>query len=146
MAKSLIELKSYFFPIVDIKANPKHNPEDEIDITLDIDSAVLKPDERYNYYQLLTDIKVSEEDSKNEPYLYHVQTVGFFSLNDDLPKNELKELLHNRGIESLNSATRELILMITGRGPWGAIGLPIHDPSEIELREIDINQEPNLEG
>ena len=35
--------------------------------------------------------------------------------------------------------------MITGRGPWGAIGPPIHDPSEIELREIDLNQEPNIE-
>ena len=90
MAESLMELKNYFFPIVDIKANSKHNPDDKIDITLDIDSAVMKLDGKYNHYQLVTDMKVSEEDSKNEPYLFHVQTVGFFILNNDLSKKNRK--------------------------------------------------------
>ncbi len=136
MAKSSIELRNYFFPIVDIRANAKHKPDENIDILFDIESAAVKLDEKENNFQLVIDITISEEDSENVPYVGQVQAVGFFSIDNTLSKEESKKILHNRGIENLYAATREIILIVTGRGPWGAIGLPIHAPDEIELVEI----------
>lgn len=144
MVNSAIRLKKYFFPIVDIRANIKHKPDEDKNILFDIESATVKLDEKGNNYQLVIDIKISEEDSENIPYAGQIQAVGFFSLDNTISKEESKNLLHDQGIGNLYAAIREFILMITGRGPWGPLGLPIHDPKEIELQEI--TPENNLDS
>lgn len=145
MSNDSIRLKKYFFPIVDIRANAKHKPNEEKNILFDIESAAMKLEEKGNDYQLVIDVSISEDDSENLPYSGQVQAVGFFSLDDVISREKSKKLLLEKGVETLYAAIREIILIVTGRGPWEPLGLPIHDSHEIDLYEIDPNQEPDTE-
>lgn len=145
MAKDAFDLKKYFFPVVNIRANTNYKPDEEKNILFDIESAVVKLKERDNFFQLILDITINDEDSKNYPYMGQVQAVGFFDIDSSLSKKEAHKVLRYRGIEILYAAIREIILMVTGRGPWGVIGLPTHHPDEIEMLEIDPNQDSSAE-
>lgn len=145
MVSDRISVRQYFFPVVDIRANAKHKPNEEKKLLFDVEAAAIKLPEA-NDYQLILDIKINEDDSVNHSYTGHTQVVGFFTLNNELTKNESKRLVHKKGMGVLYSAAREVMLMVSSRGPWGAIGLPIVDDfSTIEIQEIDPSQPPETD-
>lgn len=148
MAEQPFKLENYFFPIVDILASQKHNPKEKNDVLFDVSSSLSrlsrkKPGPPIDY-QLNINIQIVEEESENTPYTGGIQVVGLFSTDETLSHEEAASLLVDRGASILYSASREFLLTITGRGPWGSISIPyIHDLSDIpieEVKELDISK------
>jgi preprotein translocase subunit SecB len=53
-----------------------------------------------------------------------LQVVGFFKVAPDYPDDEIEKLIQIGGSSILYSASRDFVLTITSRGPWGPVFLP----------------------
>lgn len=58
------------------------------------------------------------------PYLIDVELVGFFEVHVSVEESKIQDLVVCNGPSILASAARELILLITGRGPLPPFTLP----------------------
>lgn len=116
-----ILLEEYFFPIVQVGANPD-GPEEAPDPQFNIKVTIGKAEEE-NLYQVTVAINTpDDEEETKQNYYVHLVAVGIFSVNpefDNIPK-----LLHVTGSSMLYSAAREFLITITSRGPWDAVSLP----------------------
>ncbi len=120
---SLLQLKEYFFPVVQVVANATFNDKnDAVETTYNIEPSLVKSDEN-NLYQIAIDISSSADDEQDKlPYVVHIVAVGIFEINPEW--DEPEKLLYINGSSILYSAAREFLITITSRGPWDALYLP----------------------
>ncbi|MCF6180268.1 MAG: protein-export chaperone SecB, partial [Geopsychrobacter sp.] len=120
-----------------LRENQKHKPKENKEVTFDINAHAVMLSGKNKGYQLLINVKIDDEDSENTPYNGEIQVVGIFSVAEDQESKDLSVMVHKKGTGILYSAVRELVLTLTGRGPWGPLMLPILDDlSEIKIEEI----------
>lgn len=127
MSRAPLRLETYFFPKVQIEANPEYSPEAapaEQDIELGVNLGLVSSKEQPTKYQLMLDIEKITVKSGMLPYRILLEAVAIFSVDPDLKHPDIKKLVQINGASMLYSAARELILTITGRGPWGSFQLP----------------------
>lgn len=118
-----LQLKQYFFPHVEITADPQYKPTKKpIKPFFDVKTHVDK-DSKNELYQVVLEITVEAENDKVLiPYSIHLIAVGLFHVHSDFPEPE--KLLSITGASIIYSAAREFIITITARGPWPKFILP----------------------
>lgn len=129
MSPTPLRLEHYFFTRVHLEANPEYvvaeggaPAQEDIDVGIRIE--VLRHDEDPHRYQLtLTINKVTAREGR-VPYNLDIQVVGLFSIDPDFKHDNIDRLVQVNGASMLFTATREHVLMVTGRGPWGPFQLP----------------------
>ncbi len=142
MAEPQIWVEKYFFPIINIEGNKDHNPEEDVNPTLDLDAVAAKVPLTRPVYQLALDATIGEhETADNPPYSGQLQIIGIFRVDQSLSEEKAEELLKSYGISFLYSAIREMVMTLTSRGPWPQIFLPIIDQDDIDMEIVDISSE-----
>lgn len=127
MSQTPLRLETYFFPKVQIEANPDYSPKDvpdEHDIQLNMNVGLLGSELEPTRFQLMLDIEKINAKTGTLPYRLSLEAVAFFTVDDKLKHPDIKRLVQVNGASMLYSSIRELVLMVTGRGPWGAFQLP----------------------
>ena len=116
-----IKLDEYFFPVVQVVANPSaEENEQELDYTVEVS---LSHDKEKKFYQVSVEISTIPED-ESQQYVINIVAIGIFRI--DKRFKDINKLLYINGSSMLYSAAREFIITITSRGPWGAVTLPTH--------------------
>ncbi len=127
MSHTPLRLDDYFFTRVFFEANPKYSKPAENDPTpmeIGISLELLGHKSDPNRFQLKLTLNKSDADDPPLPYNFDVQVVGLFSVDPEFKHDDIPKLVKINGGSMLYSATREYLLMITGRGPWGGLKLP----------------------
>ena len=78
-----------------------------------------------NKYQVMLELSSlrAPDGTGTLPYEVTFQVVGQFSVLDP-SYNDKEKLVRINGTSILYSAAREMVLLVTGRGPWGPYQLP----------------------
>jgi preprotein translocase subunit SecB len=124
MMNTPLRLDSYFFPVVQVVANPKYrNAEEQQEQPFRISPSVAKNGEN-GLYQVSVEISLLQGEEKiSVPYSIQLVAFGFFEVQPDWPEPE--KLLFINGSTILYAAAREFLITISSRGPWGAVTLPM---------------------
>lgn len=122
-----LKLNRYFFPKLNITANPKHDPSGN--------KMGSKVTNKVSFYRgddatstLIADITITVplDEGDNPPYSIDVTVFG----TAELPDNNLETPISLAAMEAtlaqvLYGAAREMVQLMTARGPWGEFVLPI---------------------
>jgi preprotein translocase subunit SecB len=138
---TVLQLKEYFFPYVEVAADPKitdMNDAAKSDFMVNVDT--LPIDKEENKYQVTLEV-VSQPESEEKRQFYAIKliSVGFFQVTPEWQDKD--KLLRVTGASMLYSAAREFLITITSRGPWGAIMLPT--ASFLKIYEANRNEATN---
>lgn len=127
MSHTPLRLEEYFFTRVFFEANPQFSESKESDpssLEIGFSLEFLKHESDPNRFQLKLTLEGPKADDPPLPYSFDIQIVGLFSVDPDFQHEDISRLVKINGGSMLYSATREFVLMITGRGPWGGLKLP----------------------
>lgn len=127
MSQTPLRLETYFFPKIQIEANPDYSPKDapaEHDVQLGVNIGLLGSEQEPTRFQLMLDIEKISIKVGSLPYRISLEAVAIISVDPAFKHPDIKKLVRVNGASMLYSAARELILMVTGRGPWGSFQLP----------------------
>lgn len=115
-------VKEYFFPFVQVSADPDITSEESAVMDFETKVAVDKDPDNNTYQVTLEITAMPEDETKRIPYAIHLIVVGMFSVDEKWPDPE--KLLKVNGASILYSAAREFIITVTSRGPWPPTTLP----------------------
>lgn len=121
-----LQLDQYVFSKLRVETNLGHKPESIAPtVNVQIQAGVGPVEGVENKYQVTLEIGSlrAPDGTGTLPYDVAFQVVGQFSVLDpSFPDKE--KLLRINGTSILYSAAREMILIMTSRGPWGPYQLP----------------------
>ncbi len=127
MSHAPLRLEDYFFTRLFFEANPGYSGSSDngpASMEVGIKVELLKHESEDNRFQLKLTLDGSNADGSPLPYSFEIQVVGLFSVDPEFKHENIPALVKINGGSMLYSATREYLLMITGRGPWGSMKLP----------------------
>lgn len=122
-----LQLERYVFTKLEIQANPDFAPQEvssDNPIKLRLDIGLGEHNEDATKFQVIVGIDELRSEGGTLPYRISLQVVGQISVAKDFKHDDLKKLVQVNGASMLYSAARELVLLVTGRGPWPAFQLP----------------------
>ncbi len=120
----MLQLEKYFYPNVLVKSNPEFKQEKkEFEGKLEVKTKLTPLSNEKRRWEVSLRIK-SAQVNGHGPYQFELETVGIFTVSPDFPEGEMKELVRVAGCSMLYSASREFLLIVTSRGPFGVINLP----------------------
>jgi len=135
--KPPLTVKEYFFPFVQVSADPEFTPGDPVE-QIDFETKVgVDHNPENGLYQVNLEITaLPENEKKRTPYAIHLIVVGLFTVSDKI--EDPVKLLQITGASILYSAAREFLITITSRGPWAPFFLPTISflPSPTESNEL----------
>lgn len=130
MTSSPLRLEHYFYPRVEVRANPeysklvkeglKNSPESGIETKV----STLKAEEDPNFYQVQLTIRSSLKANSELPYKILLHAIGFFHVDQNFENKNIDHLVEINGASVLYSAAREYLMMVTSRGAWESFKLP----------------------
>lgn len=122
--KPPLTINKYFFPYVEVAADPEFNPHEQEKQRASIETKVsLETIKEKDLYQVMLEITLFPEDEKRKvPYSIRLVAVGLFNVDPNVKDPE--KLLEINGASILYSSAREFLITITSRGPWSPIFLP----------------------
>jgi preprotein translocase subunit SecB len=115
MQKPALLLEQYFFTEVHVSAVPEYSPDDGNEMEMNISPEILEHGKAPLRFQMRLHIT----SSTGGPYVIDLKAVGYFKIDERIPREARPGLVYNGGGSILYGATREFLLGITGRGPWG---------------------------
>ena len=126
MKSSPLKVKNYFVTGLSVKANPI---VEGTQIPLAGTPNVVTKVEAAQHADNKRDWKVAfqlncEPTEKIGSYVVSMELIGFFEVDNDLPEDRIGDVVAANAPAILYSAARELILLITGRGPFPPLSLP----------------------
>lgn len=117
---SPLELKEYFFPVIQAVADPDATENDrDFDLTVNV---ALARNAEEELYQVTLNIESIAGEGKKQQYQVSMSVVGIFTVSPSFPEPD--KLLYINGASILYGAARELLITVTSRGPWPEITLP----------------------
>ena len=122
-----LQLERYVFTKLEIEANPDYVPQEassDNPIKLRLDIGLGEHQEDSTKYQVSISIDELRAEKGSLPYRIALQVVGQFSAAQNFKPDDLKKVVQVNGASMLYSAARELVLLVTSRGPWSAFQLP----------------------
>ncbi len=133
MRSSPVRLKELFFPQVSVKALVPAAPDkaerelslDRLDISFGLDFSA---DAKTASAGLKITSKETATDSTSEVALYQIQIEAFASFDVVGPEHQDDMAIYLRkfaAASALIGAAREQVALMTARGPWGVVMLPI---------------------
>lgn len=120
---SPLTLHQYFFPCVEVTADPQAEFKENHEYFFETKVNVLGPNEDKLYQVNLEISSFPEDEDTPQPYAIRLIAVGVFHVSEKWD-NPMK-LLRVNGASILFSSAREFLITITARGPWGAVSLPV---------------------
>jgi preprotein translocase subunit SecB len=120
-------VEKHFFTKMLVEANPNYQSgKDEEQpigvIHTKVHGGSRKDDPRR--WRLFLTVHTDASEEENIPYKINLECVGFFTVSQEVEEGKIPALVHANGAAILYSSTREFLLMITGRGPYGGFYLP----------------------
>lgn len=83
-----------------------------------------KHDKETGKWRVALRLRYNSRPDENVPYDFSIAIVGLFEVLEKWPTAKAKSLVCINAPAMLYSAAREIIAMISGRGPWGTMLLP----------------------
>jgi len=119
-------VEKHFFTKVIVEANPTYKLEKDEDQRLGIRTVVRggSPKDDPRRWRLILTVRTEAPEKAKIPYKINLECVGFFTVSPEVEEKKIPSLVHANGAAILYSSTREFLLLITGRGPWGGFYLP----------------------
>lgn len=127
MKRSPLLLKNYFVTELAIKANPvaEGEPllsEGEATTQTKVETAQRADDKRQ--WRVALKINSTPAEKNSCSYTATVDLLGFFEVDKSFPEEKIGDIVSSNAPALLYSAARELILLVTGRGPFPPLSLP----------------------
>lgn len=122
-----LQLERYVFTKLEIEANPDYAPQEapqDSPIKLRLDVGLGEHNEDPTKFQVVIGIDELRAEKGSLPYRIALQVVGQFAVAQNFKPDDLKKVVQVNGASMLYSAAREMVLLVTGRGPWSAFQLP----------------------
>lgn len=122
-----LQLERYVFTKLEIETNQDYVPQEvspDNPIKLRLDIGLGEHSEDPTKFQVSMGIDELRAEKGVLPYRIALQVVGQFSVAQNFKPDDLKKLVQVNGASMLYSAARELVLLVTSRGPWSAFQLP----------------------
>jgi preprotein translocase subunit SecB len=123
---SPVHLKNYFVTKLLVKANELADPAQlqntGASLNTKLETAKNIHDDRQ--WKVALHISCCPAEKKFAPYYIEAELVGFFEADKTIPEDKIADLMTANAPAILYSAARELILLITGRGPFPPFSLP----------------------
>jgi hypothetical protein len=120
---SPLQLKSYCFPVVNVRANP--NGKATALTTADQEVGFFPIAGQPNTWNLQLGIKLASSDPNNLFfYEVQIQAVGVVEMSGDFPAERREALAVVNGLGILYGACREMIMNITARSLYGPCSIP----------------------
>lgn len=122
-----LQLKHYFLTEFRITARRKFKAKEGWGYSvqnLDSDVKCLKHAKEARKWRVALRLRYSSKPDENVPYDFSITIIGLFEVLEKWPRAKAKTLVCINAPAMLYSAAREIIAMISGRGPWSAILLP----------------------
>lgn len=128
MKKSPLSIKNYFVTSLSIKPNPSGEGAKVplegggINVATKVETAQHVEDKRA--WRVALQIDCSPTEKNLCVYIVSAQLVGFFEIDKDVPEGRIEDVIAANAPAILYSAARELVLLVTGRGPYPPLSLP----------------------
>jgi preprotein translocase subunit SecB len=125
MILSPLALQTHFFTKVNVDACPEAcDAAGEGALSSSIEFQQHEDDSQ----KWLVNLGVRRENSSDEEgcpeYTFDVEIVGIFEVDEDYPQDSVDKLIRANAPAMLYGAVREMLLNVTGRGPFGPCSLP----------------------
>jgi preprotein translocase subunit SecB len=119
-------LRTYFVTELSVKANVAAAPEQIVDGRSNIGTKVetARSDDNPRLWKVSLRIDCNEAEGSFCPYYVKAELVGVFEVHPEVNESTIGDLVSSNGPAILYGAARELILLVTGRGPLPPFLLP----------------------
>lgn len=127
MKNSSLKIRNYFVTSLSVKANPaddgaKMPLSDGVSTITKVETAQRAENNRE--WKVALQINCTPAESNVCAYTIAADLVGFFEVDKELNEEKIGDVVAANAPAILYSAARELILLITGRGPFPPFALP----------------------
>jgi len=140
LGRPALQLERYFFPVVNVEADPDFDPSQkpELGLTAVIHKDKVKGELRRWVVQL--DVTVAPKEKGPFTYKAFLKVIGFFNVSAEMREEEIPSFVEVNGGSILFSAAREYLLILTSRGPWPPLALPTVRivPDELKAPEMPV--------
>ena len=119
IASSPLQLDHYYFTKIALEAHEKGdaNITNVVKNTVEISTAVGHP----RRFRVQSDLDLLAPEGKQPSYTGSLQIVGFFTVDDAWPPDQINTLVYINAPSLLFGALREMIITLTARGPAPAV-------------------------
>ncbi len=128
MKPSPLQLKTYFLTELTVKAIPLDTaaPAPPVPGAVSFSTKVHHAQNKTNPRDWRVGLRIScQPDGKGHcPYLVDMELLGFFEVAQAVKEEMIKPLIMANAPALLYGAARELVLLVTGRAPYGPFLLP----------------------
>jgi preprotein translocase subunit SecB len=146
MVLSHLILKNYFITNLSIKANPppQNSPEEAIKAIAEGGTGmtskveVAKNSENNRDWRVSLQLSCRPVEGKFCLYYIELELLGFFEVHPKYEEKKVEELVLRNAPSLLLGAARELVLLITSRGPIAPFTLP--SASFTDLRPVEVKK------
>jgi|ERR1043166_141153 preprotein translocase subunit SecB len=121
MYPSPLLLDRHFFSKVEINSNVDGDPKAINDLNCQLEIGIDKTNPRH--LQLVLKLKILSPKDKTATYTGEIHAVGIFRVHNNFPQEKAQGLVETHGASLLFAAIREILLLITSRGPWPPVAL-----------------------
>lgn len=119
-----LQLDIYFFDSLSIRVNPKGSLNYHLtEAQLDIDAEYCLNTEDPTKHKVILTVRNRPEDPSSATYLFSATVIGIFTISNPSDQNSLPHVVVT-GSSMLFGAIREMLLTLTGRGPFPNLILP----------------------
>jgi preprotein translocase subunit SecB len=93
-------------------------------LTINVQSGSASHIEEPYRWMVTVEVKTQGNEEKKVPYDFHVVLVGYFTVHEQFRPENLETVVKVNAASLLVGAARELIAVVTGRGPYPAVVIP----------------------
>jgi len=121
MEKSPLQLESYAFDRIELKAQEDPNPSHHNLITGQVNHGVAHEDSRH--WHVTLDLSLKAIKGETPLYLGRIAAEGVFRVHPNWPEDKVEALVSSNAPALLYGAIREMVVNLTGRSKHGPINL-----------------------
>jgi preprotein translocase subunit SecB len=125
--RSPLKVKNYFVTGLSVKATPVMEGTQvplagDVNVTTKVEAAQRADNKRD--WKVALQLNCEPADKNAGAYVVAMELIGFFEVDSELSEDRIGDVVAANAPAILYSAARELILLITGRGPFPPLSLP----------------------
>jgi len=135
-ANSLLRLEASFYDKVIVETVPQYQQGVPISLRGDIGVELVPSTESSSPWAVILSVAINApEEGPTPPYTVDMRAIGHFRWEGDTEAGDegFERIVGVNGASLLFSGMRELVAIITARGPWGQMLLPTLDFRAIEI-------------
>ena len=138
MIPAPLRLERYFFDHIQLTTRRDFKPgaaTSDLEVSSNLEIGQV-PEPVGHWRVVLTLGAHAKEGVPPPPYEFQLRALGFFSVVQPGPQEEeTARMVGINGASILYSAARELLLLLTGRGPWGLMSIPTVSFMDLQVQK-----------